>query len=1081
MRLTSAELESRIKTRCPHALVVEDSLMRRAVREDRGIAQVRTFVPHTHVYALPRATLIASIRAEDEVDAQLREGPGDWVILVPRGDRSFEGQDIDAVLVDTWRCLFHARIDEELGRQVADGRLDRARVLDLIGHGPESPGIGQFPFAEARGVLEDELLMTRAATETRQLMELIALYNELRFFEPSLLGRYFPLLADRQDRADLIALFDSLVPAPALFEETRLEGAPDPVAWTASRRAPRSASPAVDAVDATDPMGRPQPTSQAVATLARRLHGLSPDGDSPKAWTTALEALVPRARWGMARVEARLLHDLERACDDAEKPVWDIDLGRFLRSFGRAPIRRQEVIRQRVASARHVARAERRLIASRLTEAERRRLQRLIGALALTLETQVRADVGALLHRALSDASIVPNQPDDPTRPTQHPRLAERVAAEKVVAELCDKLIDRGFIAFADLRDTLAMNQLKLADLRGPGEWFKGDPLLRLDQRCADTLDSGYRKAEFYRRAFHRLSAALFGTAIGRILVRFLLLPVLGAFIAVEGFDHTVLAVVGWIFGGHPRIASIPVLIATTLFLFALIHSETARRWTVRALRRVGHAFNFIFSELPRRFLALPFVVAILRTRGWRIFREHVWRPTLFALLPTLIAVIVTHDARFWLFVGLPLTAAFSIWFLTRRGARFAEQTRDGVIIAWHHIHHELVPGLIAAVLDLFKRIVDKVEVVLYVVDQWLRYRRGDSTVGLVVKAVFGVVWAVVAYLVRLTVSLVAEPQLNPIKHFPVVTVTHKVTLPASAFVAQELSGSMGPAWGNFIGLGVFQLAVPGIAGFLVWEFKENWRLYAANRNRFLRPVIVGSHGEAMHRLLRPGFHSGTIPTLLRKLRRAERRVRTREIRRLTDALHHVEQSIERFILRELKAPLVLCEQFADADRLGVASVKLSPARIAVTLTMGPDLPDFEFAFEEQARHLVAHVVRPGFVSLLDPTQRTMFDSALTRLYALASVDLLREDIIAALPPGARYDIKPRGLVFWPALARVANDPSKTNTDTAEVVYPLRFDRPFIEPEARAQPQPIVRSIPVAALAFKQRQVPWDRRPTDAV
>ena len=33
---------------------------------------------------------------------------------------------------------------------------------------------------------------------------------------------------------------------------------------------------------------------------------------------------------------------------------------------------------------------------------------------------------------------------------------------------------------------------------------------------------------------------------------------------------------------------------------------------------------------------------------------------------------------------------------------------------------------------------------------------------------------------------------------------------------------------------------IPGIFGFLVWELKENWRLYAANRPQGLQPMIIG-------------------------------------------------------------------------------------------------------------------------------------------------------------------------------------------------------------------------------------------------
>src|SRR4029077_653263 len=64
---------------------------------------------------------------------------------------------------------------------------------------------------------------------------------------------------------------------------------------------------------------------------------------------------------------------------------------------------------------------------------------------------------------------------------------------------------------------------------------------------------------------------------------------------------------------------------------------------------------------------------------------------------------------------------------------------------------------------------------------------------------------------------------------------------------------------------------LPDAVAFLVWEMKENWSLYRANRGKTLRPVVVGAHGETMRGLFQPGFHSGTIPRLFSRLRQAER------------------------------------------------------------------------------------------------------------------------------------------------------------------------------------------------------------------
>src|SRR5207253_2657733 len=98
---------------------------------------------------------------------------------------------------------------------------------------------------------------------------------------------------------------------------------------------------------------------------------------------------------------------------------------------------------------------------------------------------------------------------------------------------------------------------------------------------------------------------------------------------------------------------------------------------------------------------------------------------------------------------------------------------------------------------------------------------------------------------------------------------------------------------------GVTLFFVPGIFGFIAWELQANWRLYRENRPATLRPVLVGSHGETVPRLLRPGFHSGTVPKLFRKLRQAARHDRVVSVHRREEALHHVEWELRHFIDRE--------------------------------------------------------------------------------------------------------------------------------------------------------------------------------------
>ena len=79
---------------------------------------------------------------------------------------------------------------------------------------------------------------------------------------------------------------------------------------------------------------------------------------------------------------------------------------------------------------------------------------------------------------------------------------------------------------------------------------------------------------------------------------------------------------------------------------------------------------------------------------------------------------------------------------------------------------------------DTFHQLLEGLERFLYSVDEWLRFRSGENRATVVSKAVLGLMWAMVSYVVRICVNLLIEPQLNPIKHFPVVTVSHKILLP---------------------------------------------------------------------------------------------------------------------------------------------------------------------------------------------------------------------------------------------------------------------------------------------------------------
>ena len=210
----------------------------------------------------------------------------------------------------------------------------------------------------------------------------------------------------------------------------------------------------------------------------------------------------------------------------------------------------------------------------------------------------------------------------------------------------------------------------------------------------------------------------------------------------------------------------------------------------------------------------------------------------------------------------------------THAGRMVEEIAFELISHACRRIIFELIPGLFRIIISAFARLLEWVERFFYAVDEWLRFREGQSHGMLAIKAGLGLIWGVAAYAARIYLNLLVEPTINPIKHFPVVTVAAKIMLPfaldLTRIFAAPLTPFLGPLIGNSIAATTV-LFLPGVFGFLVWELTSNWRLYESNRPESLGPVVVGSHGETVVRLLRPGFHSGTLPKQFARLRRARR------------------------------------------------------------------------------------------------------------------------------------------------------------------------------------------------------------------
>ncbi len=280
----------------------------------------------------------------------------------------------------------------------------------------------------------------------------------------------------------------------------------------------------------------------ALDALARRLQSALEFDDAERVlWTRSLPALQDRAARGLWPAEARLLYDLQAVCLDHEREIYSIDLIEWALSLGRRSLKRLLPNQREVAECKHLRHANRRLGRIHATDEDRDRLAHLLHRAVDRAEERLRIRFRPLIHRALERAEFEPRN------------LPERVAFAKIVEELLDKLVvDYGYLSAGDLRDALSRNQLKLPDLSPPA-LLRGDRLLRADYRLGISLEGVYRRAEIYLRSLQKGSSLAFGTALGRFLTRFLVLPFGIAFVTLEGLQHLIEPVLKFVAGHVSR------------------------------------------------------------------------------------------------------------------------------------------------------------------------------------------------------------------------------------------------------------------------------------------------------------------------------------------------------------------------------------------------------------------------------------------------------------------------------------------------------------------------------------------------
>jgi hypothetical protein len=1026
-----AELEQLLVAVEPAALLVPPRILRRVIKRDRKTAGVGLQVPHRKCYVIACDRLLAIVeRAELGLPPDGALPP--VVFLLERPSPEHLADPREHVLVRYWRLLFHCRVHHAVARRAAPGLR---RLLDL----------GGAVFDEARRVLRQERLLLSPDDDQAVYEEFAATYLELRHFAPALVRDYFPGIDDF-DRVD--ALWAEDVDARVLLAKTRLPGAPDPgplrigrwgvdaaaSAWAdegppspeACRhfldRAERAAARG-NCVRAAILMARaarvagPDLREGVYAGAVTELQRLTPRLQAAldlrpaevDAWRRSLPLFLEQAARGLWPVEARLLYDLQTVCVDHERGVYAVGLVEWLLSLGRRPVKRPLPNLREVLLVKHLRKAARRLPKTRLAGHDRDRLDGLLQSAVRRSEERLRERLRPPLTEVFDRVGMTPRN------------YPEQVGRQKLVEELLDRITERGFLNLGDLRDAVSRNTLKLPDLSGPGEFFGRDRLLRVDRELSYVLDGVYHRAEIYLRWLQRFSSLAFGTPVGRFLTRYLALPFGGAFVAIEGVKELYHIIAG----GHRPLLNRPTTTLSVsvlgVLLLGLLYVPPFRRGVGRAFSLIFRGVRAVLVDAPALLLRLPPVRGVLASRPVQFFCEHLFVPAVLGGLTTgcLLAARCPPERTAAGAAGVFLAAA--LLFNSRLGRNLEEVFTDWLIRSWYHLRTDVLPGAFRWIMDLFKGLLEAVERLLYSVDEWLRFKSGEGRFTLVAKAVLGVAWFYVTYVVRFAFNVLIEPQVNPIKHFPVVTVSHKLLLPTIPSVGRLLAATTDLDLATATGVaGTIITSIPGVFGFLVWELKENWKLYEANRSPTLRPVVIGHHGETMLRLLRPGIHSGTLPKLYAKLRRAQRRALNdgghRAAHKQREAIYHVAESVRRFVDRDF-VRLLRGSRAWGRPEVAVGRVEAGSTRIRVEIRC-PSLrgDSLWVAFEDCAGWLVAGVARPGWLAELPREALHAIRTALAGLYKWAGAHLVRQEIEACFKaPTPPYQVGPAGLVVWPA------------------------------------------------------------------
>lgn len=628
---------------------------------------------------------------------------------------------------------------------------------------------------------------------------------------------------------------------------------------------------------------------------------------------------------------SRLLHDLEQIVLEGRTEYYRLQPIVWLGSGGRRPLRLGLPFQGPLKALRALNAARICLDQLPWSGAEVAYFSAPLKTLGDQIGQRLRQQLQPRLGELLDAAGFLPGDP------------RQQVARNVLQEELFAIILRRWHLRFTDLRDAVARNELRLPD---PGwrELLLGDRLARFDRQASAVLPGVYQPGQFYLKGLQQLSALLFGASAGRAIARFLLFPFGVAFIGLEALNYLLNLLP--MTQGPVRLVHPGSVLGVGAGLIALLHTQQGRKAAIAFGLGCRWLFaEFLYQRLVRwtrwgraaRWLQHPLVRKISR-----YLLEPLLIGLVFALPLIGIAGSLGRGAD-----GLPvflIVFGFILGSLLRNSP-MGRRLLDGVITRfvtfWRRVHHTLIVGLVRWVIDLFGWAMHGIEQSLHRVDEAVSHHRDEGPGMMAVKAVIGPVWRAISYGIHFYAAVLIEPQINPIKHFPVVMVADKLMLPFFPTLTVALLALLDPVLPGLISVPLATMTVllsPGLFGFLAWELNENWKLYRANHPDRAQPARFGPEGETLYALLRPGFHSGALPKAFAELRAVigleneHQRNYPQRLRQVEARLSEILESLQTFATRELGFALAERWRAAGYERAEAVVVKLEAATASLDL-----------------------------------------------------------------------------------------------------------------------------------------------------